>query len=169
MSEPLFKFNLPFNLGSHKFQAISSGLAGACYALALWAMLDATLYSHYANAATVHVTFVDWIPFICSTLGTIVVSSLNKVQLVNSDFGFDTSSGLQWQARIVLFVGFALLAVGISGSLLVLILKFVVHGFTEMPTIGMGLENVLSNAFLVVCCCILWFSNNMEEDNSLAL
>lgn len=169
MSTSLFKFQFPFNVPQYKLHAVAVGLAGICYAMGVWILLDSSLYSKYANGSTAHVTFIDWIPFISSTIGTIIVNSLNKVQLINSDFGFDTSSGLQWQARIVLFVGFAMLAIGISGSLLVLILKYIIKGFTEMPTIGMGLENVMANGFVMACCCLLWFSNNMEEDNSLAL
>lgn len=169
MSNSLFKFQLPFHVPQYKLHAVAVTLAGVTYAMGLWILVDSSLYSKYANASSVHVTFIDWIPFLSSTIGTVIVNSLNQVQLVNSDFGFDTSSGLQWQARVVLFVGFAMLAVGMSGSLLVLILKYIVKGYTEMPTVGMGIENVLSNGLAMSCCCLLWFSNNMEEDNSLAL
>jgi TRAP-type mannitol/chloroaromatic compound transport system permease small subunit len=146
-------------------------ISGVLYALGLWQMIDASIFSKTINASLVHVSVVDWIPFVCSTLGMIVVNSLDKVQLVNvGGGGFDSSgSQLQWQARVVLFIGFSLLAVGFSGSILVLVLKFLIKGFTDFPTVKMGTENVGANFCVMISCTILWVVSTMEEDNSLAL
>lgn len=135
-------------------------------------MIDASIFSKTINASVIHISFIDWIPFICSTLGMMVVNSLDKVQLMNAsnNGGFDSSANaLQWQARIVLFIGFSLLAIGFSGSILVLVLKFIIHGYTQNPTIRMGLENVGANACVMASCTILWIVSTIEEDNSLAL
>lgn len=167
----LFKFSLPFHVNHHVLRSQTMYVSGMLYALGLWLMIDASIFSRTLNASVVHVTFVDWIPFICSTLGMVVVNSLDKVQLVSaSTGGFDTGAiSLQWQARIVLFIGFSLLAVGFNGSFLILVLKFLIKGYTENPTIRMGTENVGANVSVMLSCTILWIVSTLEEDNSLSL
>lgn len=170
----LFKFSLPFHVNQHSLKSITMYISGILYSLGLWLMIDASLFSKTINASVVHVTFVDWIPFICSTFGMIVVNSLDKVQLINSNNGMGSGFGsnlsqLQWQARIVLFIGFSLLAVGFNGSVLVLVLKFLIKGFTDFPTVKMGTENVGANFCVMLSCVILWIVSTIEEDNSLAL
>lgn len=173
MSEPnrLFKFNLPFHMNHHVLRSQSMYVSGVLYALGLWLMIDASIFSKTLNASIVHVTFVDWIPFICSTLGMIVINSLDKVQLISaSSNGFDSGAvSLQWQARIVLFIGFSLIAIGLNGSFLILVLKFIIKGFTSNPTIKMGIENVLSNICVMASCTLLWIVSTLEDDNSLSL
>lgn len=166
----LFKFSLPFHMNYHSLRSVTMYVSGALYSLGLWQMIDASIFSKTINASVIHVTFIDWIPFICSTFGMIVVNSLDKVQLVNAG-GFDggSVSNIQWQARIVLFIGFSLLAVGFSGSILVLVLKFLIKGFNENPTVRMGTENVGANISVMISCTLLWIVSTMEEDNSLSL
>lgn len=165
----LFKFSLPFHMDYHVLQSSTMYVSGILYALGLWLMIDASIFSKTLNASTVHVSFVDWIPFICSTLGMTIVNSLDKVQLINATGFNDSHSQLQWQARIVLFIGFSLLAVGFSGSILVLVLKFIIKGFTESPTIKMGTENVGANIAVMASCTIMWIVSTLEEDTSLTL
>lgn len=153
----------------HVLQSSTMYVSGILYALGLWLMIDASIFSKTLNASTVHVSFVDWIPFICSTLGMTIVNSLDKVQLINATGFNDSHSQLQWQARIVLFIGFSLLAVGFSGSILVLVLKFIIKGFTESPTIKMGTENVGANIAVMASCTIMWIVSTLEEDTSLTL
>jgi len=62
----------------------------------------------------VHVTFVDWIPGICSLLGYIVINVIDKDR-VRGDEGFGDERAV-WRARLVLFIGFALMAGGLAGS-----------------------------------------------------
>ncbi len=62
----------------------------------------------------VHVTFVDWIPGFCTLLGMIVVNMIDKDR-VRGDEGFGDSRAV-WRARLFLFIGFALMAGGLAGS-----------------------------------------------------
>lgn len=156
-------------MNQNTLQSATMYISGVLYSMGLWLMIDASIFSKTLNASTVHISIIDWIPFICSTFGMIIVNSLDKVQLINANGGGFDGSHLQWQARIVLFVGFSLLAVGFSGSILVLVLKFVVKGFTEHPTIKMGTENVGANICVMLSCTILWIVSTLEEDNSLTL
>ena len=63
----------------------------------------------------VHVTFLDWIPGICSLLGMLIINSIDKDRVRGED-GFG-DSGAVWRARLVLFIGFALMAGGLAGSI----------------------------------------------------
>ena len=70
----------------------------------------------------------------------------------------------------MLFLGFALIAGGLAGSVCVLVLKFVVGeegGQAEgvsRQTIWMGIANVLGNALVMLSCVVLWVSQNMEDE-----
>ena len=60
----------------------------------------------------VHVTFLDWLPGLITTLGMLVVNLIDKGTLAGD--GADARD--VWRARLVLFVGFALMAGGVAGS-----------------------------------------------------
>lgn len=121
-------FRFPFKIPT--FRGIRKGgvyLSGALYALGFWIFLDAVLYSRYSNASDVHVTFIDWIPFLCSTLGTLIVNSIEKNRLLqgalSSDGGAfgsgvgDLDSSMAWQARTVLFLALLYWLVGYQAPL----------------------------------------------------
>lgn len=85
--------------------------------------MDATILSKHAKAPfgappgtdpPVHVTFLDWIPGICSLLGYLVINLIDKDR-IRGDEGFGDSRAV-WRARLFLFIGFALMAGGLAGS-----------------------------------------------------
>jgi hypothetical protein len=91
--------------------------------LANWTFLDAAILSAHAKAPwgdppisdpPVHVSFVDWIPGICSLLGYIVINLIDKDR-IRGDEGFGDSRAV-WRARLFLFIGFAFMAGGLAGS-----------------------------------------------------
>ncbi|CCH59681.1 hypothetical protein TBLA_0B08660 [Henningerozyma blattae CBS 6284] len=173
---PARLFRLPFKLPtSASARKVGVYLSGLLYALGFWLFLDAVLYSKHANGSDIHVTFVDWIPFLCSTFGMLIVNSIEKNRLLssNSSLGGSLSGGLDShmasQARFVLFVGFALLAGGLAGSLVVLIIKFLVRDYNTYPTVGMGVNNVLGNLCILMSCVVLWIAQNVEDDYSYNL
>ncbi|KAK6203348.1 uncharacterized protein RJT21DRAFT_26553 [Scheffersomyces amazonensis] len=168
----LFRFNLSMLRlpKSAKLRSFGVYLAGGLYAVGFWSIIDAAIYSKTVNASIVHVTFVDWIPFICSTLGMLIVNSIEKSNLfVDSNTSFaGGSNGNAWAARIILFLGFALLAGGLAGSFMVFILKFLLKQYT-FPTLGMGVSNIVSNACVMLSCIVLWLSQNIEDEYSYNL
>ena len=91
------------------------------FALANWIFLDAAILSAHAHPpigepdrpAPVHVTFVDWLPGLCSLLGMLVVNLIDKDRVRGDAFG---DARAVWRARLFLFVGFALMAGGLAGS-----------------------------------------------------
>ena len=48
-----------------------------------------------------------------------------------------------------MFVGFALMAGGLAGSVTVLVLKYLVHDY-PFPTLGFGVSNVVGNALVML-------------------
>lgn len=168
----LFKFN-GFLLSlpkSAKLRSVGVYLSGALYAIGFWSMFDAAMYSKTVNASDIHVTIVDWIPFICSSLGMIIVNSIEKSNLYsdpNSSF-LSTGNQTAWAARVILFLGFSLLAGGLAGSFMVFILKFLLKhiGF---PTLGLGVSNIICNACIMFSCITLWLSQNIEDEYSYSL
>jgi len=93
----------------------------AQFAMANWTFLDAAILSahaqppHETEPVLVHVTFVDWIPGICSLLGMVIVNLIDKDR-VRGEEGFGDSRAV-WRARLFLFISFALMAGGLAGSI----------------------------------------------------
>ncbi|ODV61118.1 Vps68p [Ascoidea rubescens DSM 1968] len=179
-SERLFKFNLPFKLPSSTvLRAAGVYLSGILYSVGFWFLVDASIYSKTVNASIVHVTFVDWIPGICSSLGMFVVNSIDKNRLFNDSLNGSGGGGLSsfngglsstsWYARLILFFGFSLLAGGLAGSVVVLVLKFLMKDFNTYPTLGMGVANVVCNSCIMLSCIVLWISQNIEDEYSYSL
>ncbi|ABN67068.2 predicted protein [Scheffersomyces stipitis CBS 6054] len=172
-SNHLFRFNASmFKLPkSAKLRSFGVYLSGALYAIGFWSIVDAAIFSKTVNASDVHVTFVDWIPFICSSLGMLIVNSIEKSNLFvdsNNSFLSSGSGTNAWAARVILFCGFSLLAGGLAGSFMVLILKFLLKHYT-FPTLGMGVSNIICNGCIMLSCVVLWLSQNIEDEYSYSL
>jgi len=152
MSEDrLWKFRRPEWLNS--IWAHNAGVysAGALFSLAFYVLLDSAVWSKSPlNGSVVHVNFVDWLPFIFSSLGMLIINSV------------------AWKARVVLFLGFAALAGGMAGGVCVFVLKFAVPG-VGWPMMGMGVENVVANGLVGLSSVVLWISQNMEDEYSYRL
>lgn len=169
----LFRFSGIQLPKSQKLRSIGVYLSGILFAIGFWSMIDASIYSKTVNASIVHITFVDWIPFICSTLGMIIVNSIEKSHLLNDNnnssfLGGGGSNSTAWQARVILFFGFSLLAGGLAGSFMVFIIKFLLNHYT-FPTLGMGVSNIVCNGCIMLSCIVLWLSQNIEDEYSYSL
>ncbi|KAK8917810.1 Vacuolar protein sorting-associated protein 68 [Metarhizium anisopliae] len=138
------------------------------FSLAFYVMLDSAVWSKSArNGSNVHIKFVDWLPLVFSSLGMLIINSVEKTRLSADSFSY-SGSGVAWKARVVLFLGFAALAGGMAGGVTVFVLKFVVPG-VSMPALGMGIENIVSNALVGFSSVVLWVSQNMEDEYSYNL
>ncbi|RLV96507.1 Vacuolar protein sorting-associated protein 68 [Spathaspora sp. JA1] len=171
-SNHLFRINASmFRLPkSAKLRAFGVYLSGALFAIGFWSIIDSAIYSKTVNASDVHVTFIDWIPFICSTSGMLIVNSIEKSNLFqDSNVSFmNGGNSNAWAARIILFLGFSLLAGGLAGSFMVFILKYLLKHYT-FPTLGMGVSNIICNACIMLSCIVLWLSQNIEDEYSYSL
>ena len=133
------------------------------FSLAFFILLDAAVWSKSAlNGSTTHITFLDWVPLIFSSLGMLIINSIEKTRLSADSFSY-SGSGVAWKARVVLFLGFASLAGGMAGGVTVLVLKYVVAE-VSWPTMSMGVANVLANGGVMLSTVVLWVSQNMEDE-----
>jgi hypothetical protein len=155
------------SLGKYR-RSIGIYLAGALFALANWTFLDAAILSAHANAPwgkgqppPVHVTFVDWVPGICSLLGYIVINLIDKDRVRGED-GFGDARAV-WRARLVLFLGFALMAGGLAGSVTVLVLKYILHDYPEQFNYY-GYANVSQSVALMLSAVVLWIAQSTSSE-----
>ncbi|KAH8909103.1 UPF0220-domain-containing protein [Coniochaeta sp. PMI_546] len=163
MSEDrLWKFRRPEWMHSAWFRNAGVYTAGGLFSLAFYVLMDAAVWSKRVNPSTVHVTFIDWLPLIFSSLGMLIINSVEKARLSADSFSY-SGSGVAWKARVVLFLGFASLAGGMAGGVTVFVMKFAVPG-VPWPMMGMGVENVVANALVGVSSVVLWVSQNMEDE-----
>ncbi|KAJ3506864.1 hypothetical protein NLJ89_g6631 [Agrocybe chaxingu] len=157
-----------FTLGKHR-RTVGVYLAGALFALANWTFLDAAILSAHAKAPwgdpdsdpPVHVGFVDWIPGICSLLGYLVINLIDKDRVRGED-GFGDARAV-WRARLILFIGFALMAGGLAGSVTVLVLKYILKGHPEQFTYY-GYANVSQSVALMLSAVVLWFAQSTSSE-----
>lgn len=160
------------------------------FALANWTFLDAAVLSAHAHAPydepqippPVHVSFVDWIPGFCSLLGILVINLIDKDR-IRGEEGF-SDSGAVWRARLILFIGFALMAGGLAGSVVrrlsllyhmrlcsfketprqtVLVLKYVYPEYPEQYTYY-GYANVSQNVALMLSAVVLWMTQSAGSE-----
>jgi len=121
------------------------------FAIAFYALLDVSIWSHTLNGSDIHIKFIDWLPLIFSTLGMLIINSIEKTRLSADSFSY-SGSGVAWKARVVLFLGFAFLAGGMAGGVTVLVLKYVVGPEQTLPfrVMWMGIANLVSNGLVML-------------------
>lgn len=167
-SQRLFRFPKPEWLNSATTRTAGVYTAGALFSLGFFFFIDASTYSHSPlNGSDVHVKFVDWIPIICSALGMLVINSIEKTRLAADSFSY-SGNGVAWKARVVLFLGFALMAGGLAGSVVVMVLKYLFMDYA-LRTMYMGIANVVANGLIMLSSVVLWVSQNLEEDYTYSL
>lgn len=76
------------------------------------------------------------------------INSIEKSRLSAESFSY-SGSEVAWKARLVLFMGFALMAGGLAGSVTVMVLKYVVPQY-PFPTLYFGVANVVGNALIML-------------------
>lgn len=164
----LFRFSKPQWLSSANTRTAGVYTSGALFSLGFYFFIDAAAFSHSSkNGSLVHIKFVDWIPGICSALGMLVINSIEKSRLTADNLSY-FGSGVVWKVRFVLFLGFALLAGGLAGSVTVMVLKYLIKGY-PLQTLYFGIANVIANGLIMISTAVLWVSQNMEDDYTYSL
>jgi Uncharacterised protein family (UPF0220) len=84
----------------------------------------------------------------------LVINSIEKTRLSADSFSY-SGSGVAWKARLVLFLGFALMAGGLAGSVTVMVLKYLVRDDSEgegasFTTLWLGIANVVANGLVML-------------------
>ncbi|QKX60020.1 uncharacterized protein TRUGW13939_07162 [Talaromyces rugulosus] len=159
----LWRFSKPEWLNNSAIRTTGVYTSGALFSIGFFFLVDAAAFSMSPkNGSKVHVKFVDWIPGICSALGMLVINSIEKARLSADSFSY-SGGGVAWKARFVLFLGFALLAGGLAGSVTVLVLKYVMNNY-PLQTTYFGIANVIANSLVMLSTVVLWISQNLEDD-----
>jgi hypothetical protein len=78
----------------------------------------------------------------------LVINSIEKTRLSADSFSY-SGSGVAWKARLVLFLGFALMAGGLAGSVTVMVLKYLFKDY-PLRTMYMGVANVVANGLVML-------------------
>ncbi|CAG7853241.1 SubName: Full=Related to VPS68-Protein involved in vacuolar protein sorting {ECO:0000313/EMBL:CCA75694.1} [Serendipita indica DSM 11827] len=110
----------------------------------------------------VHVTFVDWIPGIFTTLGLLIINLIDKERLL-SEGSYGGEPTIIWRARLFLFIGFALMAGGLAGSVSLLVLKYIIQNY-EPRFQYYGYANVAQNVALMLAAVILWLAQHASSE-----
>lgn len=79
----------------------------------------------------------------------LVINSIDKARLAADGFSYRGDDGMAWKARLVLFLGFALMAGGLAGSVTVCVMSYVVQN-AEWPTLWFGVGNIVANALVML-------------------
>lgn len=152
--------------------------AGALFALANWAFWDAAILSAHTRMPwdgegeppnpPVHVTFLDWLPGICSLVGYLIINLIDKDRVRGEDFSGESTA--VWRARLFLFIGFAFMALGLAGSITVLVLKYIISAYSEQFKYY-GYANVSQNTLFMLSAIVLWLAQSgpSEYEYNLAL
>ena len=97
----------------------------------------------------------------------LVINSIEKTRLSADSYSY-SGTGVAWKARLVLFLGFALMAGGLAGSVVsglrklttgipwltewiqaVMVLKYIVPGYPTQ-TLYFGVANVIANSLIML-------------------
>jgi len=134
-------------------------LSGGLFTAGWWLFIDGIILASQIDESRVTIGFEDWIAGVLTTLGMIVINLIDKSRLQSDSF----DGGVAWVARLFLFVGFALMAGGLAGSISVLVLKYVVPK-VDLPEIFFGYTIVGQAALIMLSTVVLWVAQNTEQE-----
>lgn len=146
------------------------------FTIGWWFFFDACLLSARAtppldapfDTVPVRVAFPDWLSPIFSTFGMIIVNLIDKQRLM-TEGGFSSSDSVAWKARLFLFLGFALMAGGLAGSITTLLLKYVLPAYADQWSFvkWWGLANVLQSSLTMLRWAELLILYDNADPNTL--
>ncbi|KAJ2814108.1 Vacuolar protein sorting-associated protein 68 [Coemansia furcata] len=137
-------------------------ISGALFTLGWWVFIDGLVMSR--STTEVNFGFEDWLPGLLCTLGMIITNSIDLSLLRDDGFGY-ASGGLAGKAKLTLFIGIALLAGGVAGSVAILAIKYIVPQ-VDAHVLYIGVTNVVQTLCLLMASVVLWFVHNSEHDNN---
>ncbi|KAI9012082.1 hypothetical protein CLU79DRAFT_771232 [Phycomyces nitens] len=151
-------FRIPFRMLSGKGRQFGVYASSAMIACGWWCFMDAVIQASTVVGAT-PMGFEDWFSGILTTFGMIVVNMIDKSRLYGEASQFDS---VAWKARLFLFVGFALMAGGLAGSICTLIIKYVIH--LDSNDIYFGIAGVIQNALIMLSAMVLWMAQSAQGE-----
>ncbi|KAJ2804444.1 Vacuolar protein sorting-associated protein 68 [Coemansia guatemalensis] len=144
----------------HDFGTYASG---ALFTLGWWFFVDGLVMARTTEDFPVKFGFEDWLPGLLCTLGMIITNSIDLSLLREDSFGYG-GSGLAGKAKLTLFIGIALLAGGVAGSITILTIKYIVPQ-VDASVLYIGFTNVIQTGAILLSSIALWLVHNMDYDN----
>ncbi|KAJ2705752.1 Vacuolar protein sorting-associated protein 68 [Coemansia spiralis] len=138
-------------------------ISGALFTLGWWFFIDGLVLARTSADYPVKFGFEDWIPGILCTLGMVITNSIDLSLLREDSFGYGGSS-LAGKAKLTLFIGIALLAGGLAGSITILTIKYIVPQ-VDASVLYIGFSNVIQTSAILLASIALWLVHNSDYDN----
>ncbi|KAJ1653901.1 Vacuolar protein sorting-associated protein 68 [Dispira simplex] len=146
---------------------IGTYAAGALFAVGWWFFVDGMVYASNEPGFPVRIGVEDYLPGIFGTLGMLITNSIDLSLLNEDQFGYSSTSGgsttLASRAKFTLFIGIALLAGGLAGSIASLCIKYLATGVATEYLYG-GLATVFQTLLVTLCSVVLWLVHNAEAE-----
>ncbi|KAJ2357244.1 Vacuolar protein sorting-associated protein 68 [Coemansia erecta] len=137
-------------------------ISGALFTLGWWFFIDGLVMARTTDAE-VKFGFEDWIPGLLCTLGMMITNSIDLSLLREDSFGYG-GSGLAGKAKLTLFIGIALIAGGLAGSVTILTIKYLVPQ-VDASVLYIGFSNVIQTVLILLSSIMLWLVHNSDYDN----
>lgn len=92
----------------------------------------------------------------------LIINLIDKERLL-SQGSYGGEPNIIWRARLFLFIGFALMAGGLAGSVSLLVLKYIVPEY-ETRFQYYGFANVSQNVCLMLAAVTLWLAQHASSE-----
>ncbi|KAL0060226.1 Vacuolar protein sorting-associated protein 68 [Marasmius tenuissimus] len=144
--------------------------------MAYWTFLDALALSALENDDRDHtlpsengedyrtvITFIDWLPGLCSLCGYVTINFVVNIEALSEpdDQWMDMRiASRRNRARAILALGIALLVGGTIGSVIILFLKYI-----PATNPYAGYANVAQNVLLAISAALHWRVRGISSEN----
>ncbi|OBZ88416.1 hypothetical protein A0J61_03539 [Choanephora cucurbitarum] len=136
-------------------------LAGMLFALGWWIFIDGLSVLWSLPDRQVVPGIEDWVPGIITTLGLIIVNLIDKEALRGNYYDDE----FVWRARLFLFLGFAMMAGGFSGSVAVLVTKYIYHEGLDLYNQYLGIAETVQCFMIMLSTGVLWLAQNANQSS----
>ncbi|KAI9474026.1 MAG: hypothetical protein EXX96DRAFT_580299 [Benjaminiella poitrasii] len=138
------------------------------FALGWWSFVDGLAILWNLQDRFVSPGIEDWVPGIITTFGMIIVNLIDKEALKGGYSGFDDE--FMWRARLFLFLGFAMMAGGLSGSVAVLVTKYIYNeNMLDIWNMYLGITDVAQCILIMSSTAMLWLVQSTYHENDFRI
>ncbi|KAJ1918639.1 Vacuolar protein sorting-associated protein 68 [Tieghemiomyces parasiticus] len=143
---------------------IGTYLAGALFAVGWWFFVDGLVFAGHHPDFPARVGVEDYLPGIFCTVGMLITNSIDLSLLRDDHFGYSgNSGGLAGRAKFTLFIGIALIAGGLAGSVASLCIKYIASGVAN-EFIYTGVAVIVQTVLITLSSIVLWLVHNSEAE-----
>ncbi|KAI9140895.1 UPF0220-domain-containing protein [Paraphysoderma sedebokerense] len=134
---------------------------GLLFSIGWWIFIDAIVVAN-AKHLPEPILFEDYVPGIMSTLGLIMINSVDKSLLSANEYSHYGGSGVAWKARLFAFIGIAIAVGSLGGAISILSLKYIAKGLVDQNA-WPGVAIVVQNFLIFLSAMMLWLGRNVED------